>query len=105
MPAEPLAVTVKLPVAPGGEGGAGGAGDRRRLVDGECEGLRGVGADAVVGGDSQGVGAAGAGRRSAGEHGGAGVERDAAGQRPGLSLSAGVGEPLAVTVNVPCGRR
>ena len=99
----PVVVTVNVPAVPDGERRAVGAGDRRRLVDGEREALGGVGEHAVGGGDRQRVGAAGARRGRAGERGRAVAvvhEGHARGQRP-VSLSAGVGNPVVVTVNVP----
>ena len=90
---KPVAVTVKVPAVPTVKVVLAGAGDGRRLgrlVDGEREGLRGVGAHAVGGGDGQGVDAPGAGRRGAAEHAGAVVvEGHAAGQRAALAQRRG----------------
>ena len=80
---------------------AGRAGDRRRLVDGQREGLRGVGADAVAGGEGEGIGAAGAGRgRAAQRRRCSALNVTPLGSAP-VSLSVGAGNPVAVTVNVP----
>src|SRR5208337_2220932 len=74
------------------EGGATGAGDNRRLVDREGEVLGGVAADAVGGGEGQGVRPAAPRRRGAAERGRAVAvvnERHAAGQGARLAQARG----------------
>ena len=81
-----------------------GAGDGRRLVDGQGEGLGGVGDHAVGGGDGERVGAAGAGGGRAGQRGGAVAVVDEASRRgagPRSRSGPAVGKPVVVTVNVP----
>ena len=69
---KPVVVTVKLPAAPTVKVVLLAlVMAARRLVDREGEGLGGVAADAVVGGEGQGVGAARPRRRGAAEHAGA----------------------------------
>ena len=100
----PVVVTVNVPAWPVVNVVLLGAGDRRgawSTVSVKFWVASGV--DAVGGGDGHGVGAAGARRRRAGEGGGAVAvvhEGDARGQRP-VSVSAAVGNPVVVTVNVP----
>ena len=81
-----------------------GAGERwrlGRLVDGEGEAL-GSGHHAVGGGEVQGVGTARPRRRGAAEHAGGRLNVTPAGSVSLLlSLSVGVGTPLAVTVKLP----
>src|SRR5208337_3083529 len=74
------------------EGGVVGAGDNRRLVDREGEVLGGVAADAVGGGEGQGVRPAAPRRRGAAERGRAIAvvgERHAAGQGARLAQARG----------------
>ena len=68
---KPVVVTVNVPAVPTVNVVLVGAGDRRRLVDRQREALRGVGADAVAGGEGERVGAAGAGGRRAAQSRGA----------------------------------
>ncbi len=100
----PVVVTVKVPAVPDREGRGVGAGDRRGLVDRQREVLGRVGADPVGGGDRERVGAAGSGRRRAGERGGAVAvvdEGHTARKVAPPSERDGSGVPVVVTVKVP----
>ena len=80
------------PRAAHGEGGGIVAGDRRRLVNGESEGLLGLGRDSVGRGNAQSIGAATAtgGRPAEGRRAIAVVEEgDAAGQGAALAQASG----------------